>query len=37
VSAAPSGRTQRNVLALEDVYGIKITDYDATTAAGVDR
>jgi predicted unusual protein kinase regulating ubiquinone biosynthesis (AarF/ABC1/UbiB family) len=29
--------TTRRVLALEDVYGIKITDYDAITAAGVDR
>jgi predicted unusual protein kinase regulating ubiquinone biosynthesis (AarF/ABC1/UbiB family) len=29
--------TTRRVLALEDVYGIKITDYDAITAAGIDR
>lgn len=29
--------TTKRVLALEDVYGIKITDYDAITAAGVDR
>jgi predicted unusual protein kinase regulating ubiquinone biosynthesis (AarF/ABC1/UbiB family) len=29
--------TTRRVLTLEDVYGIKITDYDAITAAGVDR
>jgi predicted unusual protein kinase regulating ubiquinone biosynthesis (AarF/ABC1/UbiB family) len=29
--------TTRRVLTLEDVYGIKITNYDAITAAGVDR
>ena len=29
--------TTRRVLALENVYGIKITDYDAITAAGIDR
>lgn len=29
--------TTRRVLTLEDVSGIKITDYDAITAAGVDR
>ena len=29
--------TTKRVLTLEDVYGIKITDYDAITAAGVDR
>ncbi len=29
--------TTQRVLALEDVYGIKITDYDAITAAGVER
>ncbi len=29
--------TTKRVLALEDVYGIKITDYAAITAAGVDR
>lgn len=29
--------TTKRVLALEDVYGIKITDYDAITAAGIDR
>lgn len=29
--------TTRRVLALEDVYAIKITDYDAITEAGVDR
>jgi predicted unusual protein kinase regulating ubiquinone biosynthesis (AarF/ABC1/UbiB family) len=29
--------TTKRVLALEDVYAIKITDYDAITAAGVDR
>ncbi|MCP4543743.1 MAG: AarF/ABC1/UbiB kinase family protein [Chloroflexi bacterium] len=29
--------TTRRVLALENVFGIKITDYDAITAAGVDR
>ena len=27
----------RQVLTLEDVYAIKITDYDAITAAGIDR
>ena len=27
----------RRVLTLEDVYAIKITDYDAITAAGIDR
>lgn len=29
--------TTKRVLALEDVYAIKITDYDAIAAAGVDR
>jgi predicted unusual protein kinase regulating ubiquinone biosynthesis (AarF/ABC1/UbiB family) len=29
--------TTRRVLVLEDVYAIKITDYDAITAAGIDR
>ena len=29
--------TTRRVLTLEDVYAIKITDYDAITAAGIDR
>ncbi len=29
--------TTRRVLALENVFGIKVTDYDAITAAGVDR
>lgn len=29
--------TTRRVLVLEDVFAIKITDYDAITAAGVDR
>ena len=29
--------TSRRVLTLEDVYAIKITDYQAITAAGVDR
>ncbi len=29
--------TTRRVLILEDVYAIKITDYEAITAAGVDR
>ncbi len=29
--------TTRRVLALEDVYAIKITDYEAITAAGIDR
>jgi predicted unusual protein kinase regulating ubiquinone biosynthesis (AarF/ABC1/UbiB family) len=29
--------TTKRVLTLEDVYEIKITDYDAITAAGVDR
>jgi predicted unusual protein kinase regulating ubiquinone biosynthesis (AarF/ABC1/UbiB family) len=31
------GRTTRRVLVLEDVYAIKITDYAAITAAGIDR
>jgi predicted unusual protein kinase regulating ubiquinone biosynthesis (AarF/ABC1/UbiB family) len=31
-----SGTTQR-VLTLENVYAIKVTDYDAITAAGIDR
>lgn len=31
------GHTTRKVLVLEDVFAIKITDYDAITAAGVDR
>jgi predicted unusual protein kinase regulating ubiquinone biosynthesis (AarF/ABC1/UbiB family) len=30
-------RTTRRVLTLEDVYAIKITDYAAITAAGIDR
>jgi predicted unusual protein kinase regulating ubiquinone biosynthesis (AarF/ABC1/UbiB family) len=30
-------RTTRRVLVLEDVYAIKITDYAAVTAAGIDR
>ncbi|MCJ7432371.1 MAG: AarF/ABC1/UbiB kinase family protein [Anaerolineales bacterium] len=30
-------RTTLRVLTLEDVYAIKITDYDAITAAGIDR
>lgn len=30
-------RTTRRVLTLEDVSAIKITDYDAITAAGIDR
>lgn len=29
--------TTRKVLVLEDVFAIKITDYDAITAAGIDR
>jgi predicted unusual protein kinase regulating ubiquinone biosynthesis (AarF/ABC1/UbiB family) len=29
--------TTRRVLTLEDVYAIKITDYDAISAAGIDR
>jgi predicted unusual protein kinase regulating ubiquinone biosynthesis (AarF/ABC1/UbiB family) len=29
--------TTRRVLVLEDVFAIKITDYDAITAAGIDR
>ena len=29
--------TTRRVLTLEDVYAIKITDYDAITASGIDR
>ncbi len=29
--------TTRRVLALEDVFAIKVTDYDAITAAGIDR
>jgi len=32
-----SALTTRRVLTLEDVYAIKITDYDAITAAGIDR
>lgn len=31
------GRTSRRVLTLEDVRSIKITDYDAISAAGIDR
>ncbi len=31
------GHTTRRVLALEDVYAIKITDFDSITAAGIDR
>ena len=31
------GHTTRRVLTLENVYAIKITDYDAITAAGIDR
>jgi predicted unusual protein kinase regulating ubiquinone biosynthesis (AarF/ABC1/UbiB family) len=30
-------RTTLRVLTLEDVYAIKVTDYDAITAAGIDR
>ena len=30
-------RTTERVLTLEDVFAIKITDYDAITAAGIDR
>ncbi len=30
-------RTTKRVLTLEDVYAIKITDYQAITAAGIDR
>jgi predicted unusual protein kinase regulating ubiquinone biosynthesis (AarF/ABC1/UbiB family) len=30
-------RTTKRVLTLENVYAIKITDYDAITAAGIDR
>jgi predicted unusual protein kinase regulating ubiquinone biosynthesis (AarF/ABC1/UbiB family) len=30
-------RTTRRVLTLENVFAIKITDYDAITAAGIDR
>ncbi len=30
-------RTTRRALTLENVYAIKITDYDAITAAGIDR
>jgi len=30
-------RTTRRLLTLEDVYAIKITDYDSITAAGIDR
>jgi predicted unusual protein kinase regulating ubiquinone biosynthesis (AarF/ABC1/UbiB family) len=30
-------RSTRRVLTLEDVYAIKITDYEAITAAGIDR
>ena len=30
-------RTTRRVLTLENVYAIKITEYDAITAAGIDR
>ena len=30
-------RTTQRVLTLENVYAIKITDYDAITAAGIDR
>ena len=30
-------RTTRRALTLEDVYAIKITDYDAITAAGIER
>ncbi len=29
--------TTRKVLVLEDVFAIKITDYNAITAAGIDR
>ena len=32
-----SGRHHTRVLTLEDVYAIKITDYAAITAAGIDR
>nr|HPL30707.1 AarF/ABC1/UbiB kinase family protein [Anaerolineae bacterium] len=31
------GHTTRRVLTLENVYAIKITDYEAVTAAGIDR
>ena len=31
------GRTTKRVLTLENVYAIKITDYEAITAAGIDR
>jgi predicted unusual protein kinase regulating ubiquinone biosynthesis (AarF/ABC1/UbiB family) len=31
------GRTTERVLTLENVYAIKITDYEAITAAGIDR
>ena len=30
-------RTTKRVLTLENVYAIKVTDYDAITAAGIDR
>ena len=31
------GRTTKRVLTLENVYAIKITDYEAITSAGIDR
>ncbi len=37
VPAVYPSHTTRRVLTLEDVYFIKITDYDAITAAGIDR
>ncbi len=37
VPAVAWSRTTRRVLVLEDVFAIKITDYDAITAAGIDR
>jgi predicted unusual protein kinase regulating ubiquinone biosynthesis (AarF/ABC1/UbiB family) len=37
VPAVVWSRTRRRVLTLEDVTAIKITEYDAITAAGVDR
>jgi predicted unusual protein kinase regulating ubiquinone biosynthesis (AarF/ABC1/UbiB family) len=37
VPAVAWTHTTRRVLTLEDVYSIKVTDYDEITAAGVDR
>jgi predicted unusual protein kinase regulating ubiquinone biosynthesis (AarF/ABC1/UbiB family) len=37
VPRVESSRSTRRVLTLEDVYAIKITDYDAITRAGIDR